>query len=63
MDQIICASLSHTPYRYEVGMLKVPVIGHTTVSSTGTRCDIMYQVSDTNLSLETKFSGANEERK
>ena len=25
MDQLICASLSHTHYRYEVGMLKVPV--------------------------------------
>ena len=24
MDQIICASLSHTHYWYEVGMLKVP---------------------------------------
>ena len=25
MDQLICASLSHTHYWYEVGMLKVPV--------------------------------------
>ena len=24
MDQLICASLSHTHYSYEVGMLKVP---------------------------------------
>ena len=24
MDQLICASLSHTHYRYEVGMFKVP---------------------------------------
>ena len=24
MDQFICASLSHTPYGYEVGMLKLP---------------------------------------
>ena len=24
MDQIICASLSHTHYWYEMGMLKVP---------------------------------------
>ena len=24
MDQLICASLSHTHYWYEVGMLKVP---------------------------------------
>ena len=24
MDQIICASLTHTHYWYEVGMLKVP---------------------------------------
>ena len=24
MDQLICASLSHTRYWYEVGMLKVP---------------------------------------
>ena len=28
IDQLICASLSHTPYRYEVGMLKVPALGH-----------------------------------
>ena len=26
MDQLICASFSHTPYGYEVGMLKVPAI-------------------------------------
>ena len=26
MDQLICASLSHTHYYYEVGMLKVPAI-------------------------------------
>ena len=26
MDQIICASLSHTHFWYEVGMLKVPAI-------------------------------------
>ena len=26
MDQLICASLSHTYYWYEVGMLKVPAI-------------------------------------
>ena len=26
MDQVICASLSHTHYWYEVGMLKVPAI-------------------------------------
>ena len=28
MDQIICASLSHTHYWYEVGMLKAPAIGY-----------------------------------
>ena len=26
MDQLICASLSHTHYRYEVGMLKVSAV-------------------------------------
>ena len=26
MDQLICASVSHTHYRYEVGMLKVPAV-------------------------------------
>ena len=26
MGQLICASLSHTHYWYEVGMLKVPVV-------------------------------------
>ena len=29
MDQLICASLSHTHYWYEVGMLKVPACDHT----------------------------------
>ena len=28
MDQLICASLSRTPYRHEVGMLKVPALSH-----------------------------------
>ena len=28
MDQLICASLSHTRYWYEVGMLKVPACSH-----------------------------------
>ena len=27
MDQLLCASLSHTHYWYEVGMLKVPANG------------------------------------
>ena len=27
MDQLIFASLSHTHYWYEVGMLKVPAVG------------------------------------
>ena len=27
MDQLICASLSHTHYWYEVGMLNVPALG------------------------------------
>ena len=31
MDQLIFASLSHTHYWYEVGMLKVPVGGFGTV--------------------------------
>ena len=26
MDELICASLSHTHYRYEVSMLKVPAV-------------------------------------
>ena len=26
MDQLLCASLSHTHYWYEVGILKVPAI-------------------------------------
>ena len=28
MDQLICASLSHTHYWYEVGMLKIPYGGN-----------------------------------
>ena len=30
MDKLICASLSHTHYRYEVGMLKVPAMDKPT---------------------------------
>ena len=33
MDQLICASLSHTHYWYEVGMLKVPAIVNINSSS------------------------------
>ena len=37
MDQLICASLSHTHYWYEVGMLKVPagvcIYGHHFIQS------------------------------
>ena len=33
MDQLICASLSHTHYWYEVGMLKVPAVLIDTVCS------------------------------
>ena len=29
MDQLICASLSHTHYWYEVGMLKVPAVSRS----------------------------------
>ena len=32
MDQLLCASLSHTHYWYEVGMLKVPASTHIIVS-------------------------------
>ena len=35
MDQLICASLSHTHYRYEVGMLEVPAIYVVTNSVRG----------------------------
>ena len=34
MDQLICASLSHTHYWYEVGMLKVPAVKVILQSST-----------------------------
>ena len=37
MDQLICASIFHTDYRYEVGMLKVPV-QHTGSSDTYHSC-------------------------
>ena len=33
MDHLMCASLSHTHYRYEVGMLKVPYKCTTTTHS------------------------------
>ena len=32
MDQLICASLSHTRYWYEVGMLKVPAVDNMMIS-------------------------------
>ena len=32
MDQVIFASLSHTHYWYEVGMLKVPARNHVSTS-------------------------------
>ena len=35
MDQSICASLSHTHYRYQVGMLKVPAYQYPTTKSIG----------------------------
>ena len=36
MDHLICASLSHTHYLYEVGMLKVPFVYIMYVSSSHT---------------------------
>ena len=38
MDQLIFASLSHTHYWYEVGMLKVPAV------ITGSDCAVMYNL-------------------
>ena len=38
IDQLICPSLSHTHYWYEVGMLKVPAIFITTTNSKYTKC-------------------------
>ena len=35
MDQVICASLSHTHYWYEVGMLKVPAKYTTLINALG----------------------------
>ena len=32
MDQLICASLSHTHYWHEVGMLKVSALSHIYIS-------------------------------
>ena len=34
MDQLICASLSHTHYWYEVGMLKTPADDYTYINRT-----------------------------
>ena len=53
MDQLICASLSHTHYLYEVGMLKVPAVmkgeqvEHCGIAS----IEILY------IQIETYFSG------
>ena len=35
MDQVICASLSHTHYWYEMGMLKVPAKYTTLINALG----------------------------
>ena len=41
MDQLIFASLSHTHYRYEVGMLKVPAVQDSEIRRSST---LMYQI-------------------
>ena len=38
MDQLICASLSHTHYWYEVGMLKVPAVLYHSMDQPGKIC-------------------------
>ena len=46
MDQLICTSLSHTRYWYEVGMLKVPAWSYAQpVGSCGDTCTCTYRVS------------------
>ena len=43
MDQLICASLSHTHYWYEVGMLKV--LANTFISVEGSRHYLLMHVA------------------
>ena len=50
MDQIIFASLSHTHYWYEVGMLKVPAV-YISVRSPGTTILGLPSVIDTVIQL------------
>ena len=38
MDQLIFASLSHTHYWYEVGMLKVPAVGKEGATALDSGC-------------------------
>ena len=45
MDQLICAFLSRTHYRYEVGMLKVPACTHS-VGSPGPKTAVQRRQSD-----------------
>ena len=50
MDQLIFASLSHTHYWYEVGMLKVPAVCvplvHSIVILLYLRCSVLYRAID-----------------
>ena len=60
MDQLICASLSHTHYVYEVGMLKVPANNVSVQYNGGLLPDIVlltqcYYHRGTRLSATKKF--------
>ena len=46
MDQIICASLSHNHYWYEVGMLKAPYMLHELYCISGTVCVVIPFILD-----------------
>ena len=50
MDQLLFASLFHTHYRYEVGMLKVPAVTSGKASKTN-KCNINSQISGLSVSI------------
>ena len=57
MDQLIFASLSHTHYWYEVGMLKVPAVLYCCRNSWGGDCDVMILAAALAIFWPTRVSG------
>ena len=59
MDQLICASRSHTHYWYEVGMLKVPAYTHS-VGSPGPKTAVQRRQSDSSQQQNSSRAVSNQ---